>query len=74
MNKQKGFIVSFTDKRTGKARKAFVYYHEQTEEFENSNRFFCHMVNDDLTPCEIDGKKVVGLKHQSEVSIIGYLD
>lgn len=74
MKKQRGFIVSYVHEKTGKLRKAFVYYKDQTEEHEKLGKFFCRMVNDDFTPCEIKGKQVSGLKHSSELTVIGHID
>lgn len=67
-----GMIVEY-ETPEGK-QKGIAYRVDQKPEFSNYKKVFLREVNDDFTPKMKDGKKVVSLKHESQLKIIGYID
>lgn len=70
----KGILVSFKTKE-GNTQKAIAYNSEQAEEFSKVKKVFLRYVDDRFRPIKDEtGKNVVGLKDQSLLTIIGYVD
>jgi hypothetical protein len=55
-------------------QKGIAYRSDQRPEFSNFKKVFIRLVNDDFTQKTKDGKKLIGLKHESQLKIIGYID
>ena len=66
-------LVEYQNKK-GVTQKAKLIYSEQTEVLQNYKKAYLRLLNDDFTDKIVDGKKVVGCKHVSELKTIGYID
>ncbi len=73
MKNNKGIIVKYKNSE-GRWQKAKVLYADQKPEFSNFQRVFVRLIDDDFEDKIIDGKKVIGVKHEAELKLIGFID
>ena len=69
-----GKLYQYTTKQ-GFVQNAKAFYAEQTPAFKNHNKVFLRLVNEDFSD-KLDGqdRKIIGVKHISEVTLIGFFD
>lgn len=69
-----GKIVKYTTLK-GETMLAIAYDKEQTSAFSKYGKVVLHLINEDYTlKKDENGKKLISLKHQSELTIIGFVD
>jgi hypothetical protein len=72
--KNNGYIVEYTDK-AGKVQKAKSLFTDQKPNFSDWNKCFLRLLNNDFTEqTDENGKKLIAIKHISEVKIVGYIN
>lgn len=55
-------------------QKAIAYHDEQKPEFANYKKVFLRLINDDFTSKMENGKRLISLKSETLLKIIGYID
>ena len=74
MKKNSGVIFQYTDK-CGKTQKAKALYSEQAKVFQESKRVFLRLLDDDLTDKKDEnGKLLISLQYEKELTLLGYID
>jgi hypothetical protein len=74
MKKNAGILVEYTDKN-GKTQKGIARHKDQVKAFSDHNKILVWLLNDDLTEAlDETGKKLVALKHVTELKQIGFSD
>lgn len=74
MKDTEGYIVEYT-KKDGSKQQAYMRHKEQTKNYSDYQRAFLRLINkegDFMTNEE--GKKVIAVKHLSELTRIGFVD
>lgn len=74
MTENSGILVEWTNKNgelcTGIARKE-----DQTDLYTKYNKVVIHCINEDFTDkTDSNGKKLIAVKHSSELKVLGYID
>jgi hypothetical protein len=74
MKKNSGFIYQWTDKN-GNIQIGIAYHIEQKPAFSNYKKVFLRMVDPLFQPLlDANGKKLIALKHITELTMIGCID
>jgi len=74
MKKNSGFIYQWTDKNDN-IQIGIAYHTEQKPAFSNHKKVFLRMVDPLFKPLlDPNGKKLIALKHITEITMIGCID
>lgn len=71
---KRGTIFQYTDKK-GKIIKGFAYREDQNQIFQQYNKVFLRLVNDDFSLKKTeDNKEIIAIKSHCELTLIGFID